>query len=316
MNIEQFLNPIILFFFLGVLAHFVKSDFQLPQSITKFISYYLLMSIGLKGGYELHENPITIQVLLILISSLAGSLLIGWYVFHFFRKRTDIENAAGIASTYGSVSAVTFITAVSFLEQHEISYGGYMVAALALLELPAIIQGIFFVRKNQPDQQLGLSALIVDTLTHGSVFILLGSVLIGAISDHDHMEDIKPFTHSIFKGMLCFFLMDLGIVAGHRMSFLPRLGKRVIVFGLIAPLVHAIAFILVGRLVGASPGDAYLMGILGGGASYIAVPAAFRTAVPEADPGIYVPLALGITFPVNILFGIPLYYQIVQWLWQ
>lgn len=315
MNTEQFLNPVILFFFLGVLAHFVKSDFQLPQPITKFISYYLLMSIGLKGGYELHESPLDRNILLIFVACLSGSLLIGWYVFHLFKKRLGIENASGVASTYGSVSAVTFITAVSYLDQHGVDYGGYMVAALALMEFPAIIQGMYMVRKNQPDQHLGFRKLIFETLTHGSVFILLGSVLIGAIADHHLMDGIKPFTHDIFRGMLCFFLMDLGIVAGHRMGFLTKLGKRVIVFGLVAPLIHAMIFIAMAHAVGASAGDALLMAILGGGASYIAVPAAFRTAVPEADPGIYVPLALGLTFPVNILIGIPLYYYVIQQFW-
>lgn len=316
MNIEQFLNPVILFFFLGVLAHFVKSDFQLPQPITKFISYYLLMSIGLKGGYELHENSLSFNIIGILLVCVTGSLITGWYVFHLFKKSLGIENAAGLAATYGSVSAVTFITAVSFLEQHSIHFGGYMVAALALMEFPAIIQGIFFVRKNQPDQQLGVRELVFETLTHGSVFILLGSFIIGLISDHDLMLGIKPFTQDIFKGMLCFFLLDLGIVAGHRMSFLSKLGKNVILFGLISPLIHAMFFTGLAYLIGVSEGDAFLMAILGAGASYIAVPAAFRTAVPEADPGIYVPLALGITFPVNILIGIPLYNAIIHYLWH
>ncbi|MFN4299195.1 MAG: sodium-dependent bicarbonate transport family permease [Thermaurantimonas sp.] len=316
MNIDQFLNPVILFFFLGVLAHFVKSDFQLPQPITKFISYYLLMSIGLKGGYELHENAFSLSIVIILLVCVAGSLFTGWYVFHLFKKNLGIENAAGLAATYGSVSAVTFITAVSYLEQQRIDFGGYMVAALALMEFPAIIQGIFFVRKNQPDQQLGFRELVFETLTHGSVFILLGSFLIGLISDHDLMQGIKPFTQDIFKGMLCFFLLDLGIVAGHRMSFLSKLGKKVILFGLFSPFFHAVFFMGLAYLVRASAGDALLMAVLGASASYIAVPAAFRTAVPEADPGLYVPLALGITFPVNILIGIPLYNSVIQLLWH
>ena len=316
MNTDQLLNPVILFFFLGVLAYFVKSDFQLPQPITRFISYYLLMSIGLKGGYELHSNPITINLLVILLSCIAGSLMTGWYVFHFFKKQLGIENAAGLAATYGSVSAVTFITAVSFLEQRGAQFGGYMVAALALMEFPAIIQGIYYVRKNHPDQQLGFRQLVFETLTHGSVFILLGSVLIGAVANQNLMDELKPFTHGIFRGMLCFFLLDLGIVAGHRMRFLNRLGKRIILFGLVSPVFHALVFIYIGYVIGASQGDAFLMAILGAGASYIAVPAAFRSAVPEADPGIYVPLALGITFPVNILIGIPFYHFIIQQLWS
>lgn len=316
MNTEQFLNPVILFFFLGVVANFVKSDFQLPQSITKFISYYLLMSIGLKGGHELHENHLTAHMVVILAACVVGSLATGWYVFHFFKRQLGVENAAGLAATYGSVSAVTFITAVSYLEQQGVDYGGYMVAALALMEFPAIIQGIYYVRRNDPDQQLGFKSLVIETVTHGSVFILLGSLFIGLIADSRLMMELKPFTHDIFRGMLCFFLMDLGIVAGNRMRFLSRLGKSIIVFGLISPLIHAIIFIGIGYVIGASAGDTYLMAILGAGASYIAVPAAFRSAVPEADPGIYVPLALGITFPVNILIGIPLYYLIIQLVWN
>ncbi|HAA14494.1 MAG TPA: sodium-dependent bicarbonate transport family permease [Cytophagales bacterium] len=312
--LENLFNPPVLFFFLGMVAAFVKSDLDIPTPIAKFLSLYLMLAIGFKGGVELTHSGLTPQIGLTLGLALLLASVMPIYVFFMFRKRVGVYNAGGVAATYGSVSAVTFITAIAFLEVVKVIYGGHMVAALALMESPALIVGVLLIRKFNPDKEgesEPIGAVLKEAVTNGSVFLLLGSLVIGMITGNKGTEALEPFTNDIFKGMLALFMLDMGILAAKRIRALRTAGWPLIAFAIIAPLIHGCLAVMLASACQFSPGNALLFSVLVAGASYIAVPAAFRMAVPEANPGLYVPMALAITFPVNILVGIPLYYQLI-----
>ncbi len=316
---EYLLQPPILFFLLGALAVAVRSDLEIPESVLKILSLYLLFALGFKGGAELQHTPWTLALATPLIAAVAASFLLPLAVFPIMRRKFRAVDAAAIAATYGSVSAVTFMTAVSFLESKGTPFGGYMVAALALMESPAILTGLILARRDESAggaTKLSWGLLIHECLANKSVLVLLGSLLIGIVTPASGIKALQPFVGSMFPGMLCFFLMDLGIVAARRISDLRAGGAYAVVFGLAFPVVAGGGAILLAKLLGFAAGDALLFGILCGSGSYIAVPAAFRAALPEANPGIYVALALGVTFPFNLLVGIPLAYSSVQILWR
>jgi hypothetical protein len=308
-------NPTLLFFLLGLLAAFIKSDLEIPPQISKFLSLYLLFSIGFKGGMELAHSGLTREVALTLSLAIAFALLVPVYSFFILRRKLDVYNAGALAATYGSVSAVTFVTASAFLADKGITFGGHMVAAMALMESPAIIVGVTLIRLFAPDASKGKSGLghiLKDAFSNGSVLMILGSLVIGIVADEKQAEGIKPFTSDIFKGFLAVFLLDMGITAGHRIRAFKKGGFFLYAFGIITPVVNALLAIVLSHAFGINPGNAFLLAILASSASYIAVPAALRLAIPEADPGYYIPMALAVTFPFNIVLGIPLYYWFSQ----
>ena len=305
-----------LFFFLGMLAVFLKSDLEIPQPLPKLFSLYLLLSIGFKGGHELAESGINSQIALTLIVSILMASIVPVYTFFILRLKLDHYNAAAIAATYGSISAVTFITASSFLEKLHIPYGGHMVAALALMESPAIIIGLILVRgfapKTEDEAEFSWGKVMHEAFLNGSVFLLVGSLLVGLLTGDKGWEKLQPFTQGIFYGALTFFLLDMGLVAARRIRDLSKTGSFLIGFSVFIPVVNAILGILIAKLLGIGEGNGLLFAVLCASASYIAVPAAMRLTVPEANPSLYVSMALALTFPFNIIVGIPLYLQIIK----
>ncbi|MEM7107690.1 MAG: sodium-dependent bicarbonate transport family permease [Bacteroidota bacterium] len=316
--LQNLLNPAVLFFFLGLIVVFIKSDLDIPQPIPKFLSLYLLLSIGLKGGVELAHSGITENVLVTLGVAVLMAFLVPVYSFYVLKKKTSVYDAGAIAATYGSISAVTFITATAFLKDLEVVYGGHMVAAMALMESPAIIVGVLLINIYRNDNKNGNSnnykGILKEALTNGSVVLILGSLAIGLLGGEKAGTALAPFTDHIFKGMLTLFLLDMGILAGKRIKSLRLAGKFLIGFSILVPIFNAFLGIIICWALGISVGDSLLLVVLLASASYIAVPAAIRLTVPEANPGLYVPMSLAITFPFNIVIGIPVYYHIIQWL--
>jgi len=313
------LSPPILFFFLGLLAVLVKSDLEIPSPIPKLLSLYLLFSIGFRGGAELSHGGFSRQIFIALLAAVVMALLVPVYCYFVLRIRLSTADAAAIAATYGSVSAVTFITAAAFLEKLDIAYGGYMVAAMALMESPAIIVGVLIYRfssANQNGADFSWREVFKDAFLNGSVFLIIGSLLIGALTGESGAKALKPFTNEIFIGVLCFFLLDMGLVAAKRLNDLKSAGVFLVAFGILIPLINAAAAIPIAYFLGMSPGDAFLFTVLCASASYIAVPAAMRLSIPEANPSLYVPMSLAITFPFNIIFGLPLYFFVIELMWR
>lgn len=320
---SNLLSPPILFFFAGALAALLKSDLEFPQPLPKLFSLYLLLAIGFKGGAAAAAQGLNLTLVFALTAAILLSILVPLYSYFILRLRFDVYNAAGVAAAYGSISAVTFITAISFLENAGLPYGGYMVTAMALMEAPAIIIAVYLAgRFGEKDETApaegGALHIVKDAFLNGSVFLLLASLAVGALARPSGAAALKPFTHEIFYGVLCLFLLDMGLVAARRLSALRAAGAFAVGFGLLAPLVNAsvgIGFALILRALGGPEGfpigNALLLTTLAASASYIAVPAALRLAMPRANPGLYVPMSLAITFPFNIILGIPLYYNVL-----
>ena len=316
---DNLANAPVLFFLLGLAAVWLKSDLDVPQPVAKLLSLYLLMSIGFRGGYELATSGYSREVLMALLICGIMATAVPVWSFVILRWKLDATNAAAIAATYGSISAVTFITASSFLDQQHIPYGGHMVAAMALMESPAIVISILLARRfadpNEPgSEEFHWGHVLREAFLNSAVLLLLGSLLIGLLTGEKGWEGVKPFMDYPFKGVLCLFLLDMGLVAARRMSDLRKSGPLLIGFALIAPLVHAGIGILLAHALGLAKGDALLLAVLCGSASYIAVPAAMRLSLPKANPGLYVPMALAVTFPLNVTLGIPAYLAAITWL--
>lgn len=315
--LSNLLNPPVLFFFLGMLAFVVGSDLEIPQPLPKFFSLYLLLSIGFKGGVELHKSGLTTEISWTLAAAMLMATLVPVWTFFILRRKLDINNAAAVAATYGSVSAVTFIAATSFLSQLDIKSGGHMVAVMALMESPAIIVGIALARwlGKKGDTAFSWPHLFRDAFANGSVLLLCGALFIGMLTGESGGKALAPFTSDIFRGMLCLFLLDMGLLSARRLGGIRHLGVFPIVFAVLVPLINAAVAIAIAHLIGLGKGDALLFTVLCASASYIAVPAAMRLAVPEANPGLYVTMALALTFPFNIVLGLPLYLGVINHFW-
>ena len=312
--IENLTNPALLFFFLGLLAVQLKSDLEIPSNSSKFISLYLLFAIGFKGGQELAHSEIDREIIFSLIFGVLLATLIPVYSFFLLKKKLGVQNAGAIAAAYGSVSAVTFVTSVSFLEIHNINFGGHMVAVMALMEAPAIIVGVLLISMYDKKDASGLTwtQLLKHALTNGSVLLIIGSLCIGLLASDEQAMGIKPFTTDLFKGFLAIFLLDMGITSGKKLNSFLKNGWSTLLFSTFIPLINgSLVAILSGSFLTVD-GDRFLFSILAASASYIAVPAAMKLAAPKANAGLYVPMALAVTFPLNITLGIPIYYSIVQ----
>lgn len=313
--IDNLTNPALLFFFLGLLAVRLKSDLEIPSNSSKFISLYLLFSIGFKGGQELSHSDLDAEILWALLFGVFLALIVPFYSFFLLKSKLGVYNAGAIAAAYGSVSAVTFVTAVSFLEMHGIPFGGHMVAVMALMEAPSIVIGVLLISmfsKNQGEPQASCSSLLRHAVTNGSVILILGSLAIGFLASDAQAEGIEPFTTDIFKGFLAVFLLDMGITSGKKLNSFLEEGWFPLIFALVAPLVNGTVVAMVSSLLTDSEGNRLLFSILAASASYIAVPAAMKMAVPQANPGLYIPMALAITFPLNITLGMPLYLSLIH----
>lgn len=312
--VSNLTNPTLLFFVLGIFAAIVKSDLEIPASSSKFISLYLLFAIGFKGGQELSHSQFSAEILYSLLFGVAIASLIPLYVFFILKRKLTVSDAGAVAATYGSVSAVTFVAAVSFLESQKIAFGGHMVAVMALMESPAIIVGVILmmIYDKESENQGKLKDVIQHSFTNGSVLMILGSLIIGLIADTKQAEGIKPFTNDIFKGFLAIFLLEMGMVTARRFAAFRKYGLFVTIFALLIPLINGSFIAFASKIVTADEGNRFIFAILAASASYIAVPAAMRLAAPKSDPGLYIPMALGVTFPFNITIGMPIYFAIVR----
>jgi len=312
--ISNLTNPVLLFFVLGIIATTLKSDLKIPESSSKFISLYLLFAIGFKGGQELSHSNFDSEIVYSILFAILLSTIVPVYTFFALKKKVDVPNAGAIAAAYGSVSAVTFVTAVSFLENQGISFGGHMVAIMAIMESPAIIVGVVLIVLFDRSKKKGKSIpkLVAHSFTGGSVLMLVGSLVIGLIADASQARGIEPFTTDIFKGFLSLFLLEMGMVTASRIKGFKKHGIFLFVFGIVVPLLNGVIVAYLSGFVTDSDGNRLLFAILAAGASYIAVPATMKLAEPRADAGIYVPMALGITFPFNITLGMPIYYAVIQ----
>jgi hypothetical protein len=317
--LQNLLSPPVLFFFLGVLAVLLKSDLEIPSPLPKLFSLYLLLAIGFKGGIELADSGLGSEVLMTIGAAIFMALAVPLLCFFVLRLKLDSANAAAVAASYGSISAVTFITAESFLNVLHLDFDGFMVAALALMESPAIVVGIILAKlysdKGGDAGTLRWREILQEAFLNGSVFLLIGSLIIGCLVgafSPAGVEKMAPFTEKLFYGALCFFLLDMGLVAAQRLQDLRKAGSFLIGFAILAPLVNAMLGLGISLLLGLPQGDALLFMVLCASASYIAVPAAMRMTVPEANPSLYISTALGLTFPFNVVVGIPLYLTLVQ----
>ena len=314
---QSFLDPAILFFVFGMMAGLLKSNLEIPPPISRFLSLYLLMALGLKGGFALADSGLTTEVVVSLAAALLLATVVPLMGYLVLRRFLNGYDAAAIAATYGSVSAVTFITAVQYLDTHSIPFGGHMAAAMALMESPAIILAVVLAnvvrrREGSAATSTSMGKVLHESVTDGAQLLLLGAMLIGLLTGDAGEAVMKPFSVDLFKGMLAFFLLDMGLLAARNLGSLKGKSAWLLAYAVVGPLVHAGMALGLGWLLGLSGGNIALLMVLAASASYIAVPAVIRHAIPEANPSLYFSMSLGLTFPFNILIGIPLYVGVAQ----
>jgi len=312
--IENLTNPALLFFVLGILAVYLKSDLKIPANSSKFISLYLLFAIGFKGGQELSHETFTSEIGWSILFGIFISLIIPIYTFFILKSKLNVFNAGAIAAAYGSVSAVTFVTAVSYLDAQQLNLHGHMVAIMALMESPSIIIGLLLISlfNKEESNAIKKATILKHSFTNGSVLLILGSLVIGFIANAKQAEGIKPFTNDLFKGFLAIFLLDMGITSGRKLKAFFSFGWFPFLFAMIIPLVNGSIVAILSSFITDDITNRFMFAVLAASASYIAVPAAMKISVPKANPGLFLPMALAVTFPVNITIGMPLYFLIVQ----
>jgi hypothetical protein len=273
-----------------------------------------LFSIGFKGGQELSHNVFSTDIAWAIVIGVSTAILIPLYTFFVLKRKLSIANAGAVAAAYGSVSAVTFITAIAFLDMQQISYGPHMVAVMAFMEAPAIIVGVALISLyGKQEKKVSLKNIIGHAFTNGSVLLILGSLIIGFVASEEQARGIEPFTTDIFKGFLAIFLLDMGLTSGKKLKSFIEKGWFNLIFAIIVPLINGVLIAYLSGFFIDSEGSRLLLAILASSASYIAVPAAMKMAVPEANPGIYLPMALAVTFPFNITIGLPVYLMVIQY---
>ncbi len=313
--IENLTNPALLFFVLGIIAVYLKSDLEIPENSSKFISIYLLFAIGFKGGQELSHEVFTNEIIWSMLFGIGISAIIPLYTFFILKRSLNIFDSGAIAAAYGSVSAVTFVTAVSYLEAHQLTLHGHMVAIMALMESPAIIVGLLLISIFNDTGKKGINQkkILKHSLTNGSVLLILGSLMIGYLADAKQAEGIKPFTNDLFKGFLAIFLLDMGISSGKKLKSFFNCGWFPLVFAIVIPLFNGCLFAILSSLITDEITNRFIFAVLAASASYIAVPATMKITVPKANPGLYLPMALAVTFPVNITIGMPIYLSVIYY---
>ena len=330
---QNLIDPAILFFIFGVLAGTVKSNLEIPPAISRFLSLYLLMALGLKGGFALSQSGLTASVGISLAAAVALAIVIPLIGYAVLRRFVSGFDAAAVAATYGSVSAVTFVTAVQTLENQGVPYGGHMAAAMALMESPAIILAVVLANSLRQKQASGVVSqaggeaalagpaapagasvgkILHESFTDGAQLLLLGAMVIGLITGESGQAAMAPFSVDLFKGMLAFFLLDMGLMAARNLPQVKGQSPVLVAYAVIGPIVHATLALGLAVVLNLGAGDGALLMVLAASASYIAVPAVLRTALPEAKPALYFGLSLGLTFPLNIVLGIPAYLAVAQ----
>ena len=312
--LDNLTNPALLFFVLGIVAVYLKSDLEIPPNSSKFISLYLLFAIGFKGGQELSHEGFNVEVGWSMLFGILISSIIPIYTFFIIKKKMNVFDAGAIAAAYGSVSAVTFVTGISYLESQQLSVHGHMVAIMALMESPSIIIGLILVSIFNKDNEnkINKKNVIAHSFTNGSVLLILGSLIIGFLANAKQAEGIKPFTNDLFKGFLAIFLLDIGIASGKKLKAFFSFGWFPIIFAILVPLINGCIVAVLSAYVTHDIANRFMFAVLAASASYIAVPAAMKISVPKANPGLFLPMALAVTFPMNITIGLPIYFLIVQ----
>lgn len=315
---QNLTSPMVLFFVLGLIAAFARSDLAIPEAVAKTLALYLMMSIGFKGGVEVAKSGLGGQDIALLAAGFALSALLPVVGYGLLRSSTRLSavDAAAVAAHYGSISIVTFVAATQALQALGLAYDGILVAVAAVMETPAILVALLLARTYDPasaDEPVNLKRLVHDSALNSSVVMLTGSFVIGWITGPAGLETVAPLIVDPFRGLLCLFLLDMGLIAGRGLSRSWReLSPGVIVFGLYMPLIGAAFAAVIAWIIGLQAGSAALFITLAASASYIAVPAAMRLALPQAQPSIYLTLSLGVTFPFNLTIGIPLYAEIAR----
>lgn len=283
-----------------------------PQTLPNLSPYTYYLRLDSKVGKNLPTFESNLGILWAVIFGINAASAIPVYTFFILKRKLSIENSGAIAAAYGSVSAVTFVTAVSFLEIQQQSFSGHMVAIMALMEAPAIIIGVLLVKFYGENNSMKIRKVVSHSFTNGSVLLILGSLVIGFLASEKEAEGIKPFTTDIFKGFLAIFLLDMGITSGRKLKDFFDSGRFTVVFALLIPLINGCLTAFLSGFITSNVGDKFMFAILAASASYIAVPAAMKIAVPKANPGIFLPMALAVTFPFNITLGFPIYYLIAS----
>ena len=312
------LDPAILFFIFGVLAGALKSNLEIPPAISKFFSLYLLMALGLKGGFAMAESGFSTGIAVSLAAAVAMAFIVPTLGYNFLKGRISKFDAAAVAASYGSVSAVTFVTAIQFLEASGIAVGGHMAVAMVIMESPAIIMAVLLANSirhktgnaettDKPSASMPLGKILHESFTDGAHLLLLGSMAVGLISGESGKAMMQPFSGDLFKGILAFFLLDMGMMVARNFNQAKKASFVLIAYATAGPFVHAAIALGLAMILGLPAADGALLMILSASASYIVVPAVLRYAIPEANPSIYFGLSLGVTFPINILVGISIY---------
>ena len=329
---QNLMDPAILFFVLGVFAGAVKSNLEIPPAMAKFLSLYLLMALGLKGGFALAASGLDAQVAVSLLAAMAMAFLVPALGYAVLKRHVPRFDAAAVAASYGSVSAVTFVTAMQYLESQGLPPGGHMAAAMVVMESPAIIMAVLLadsvrrtpagpapvavsVSGGQAVAGWGGGAgsgtpvgkVLHESFTEGAQILLLGAMLIGYLSGDSGQAVMKPFAGDLFKGLLAFFLLDMGLMVARNFGSARQSSPVLLAYGVAGPLAHAAIALALAAVLGLPAADAALLMVLSASASYIVVPAVLRYAIPEANPSVYFGLSLGVTFPLNLIAGIPLY---------
>ncbi|WP_417687758.1 sodium-dependent bicarbonate transport family permease [Roseibium sp.] len=310
---DNLLSPIILFFVLGLTASFLRSDLSVPEAAAKALSIYLLFAIGYKGGVSVSDHGVDAGLLMTLAAGIVLSFAIPLIAFALLKvmTRLSVTDAAAVAGHYGSISIVTFVAATSVLQSQGLTSEGYMVAVAAAMEAPAILSALWLVARNTTSSDGTASensGLLREILLNGSIVLLVGSFLIGVVTGKEGLAEIESFIVSPFKGVLCLFLLDMGLVAGRGLRGAKGvLTPGLVAFGILMPILGSFLGLVAGQVIGLSVGGTVLFMTLAASASYIAVPAAMRVALPEANPSVYLTMSLGITFPFNLTLGVPLY---------
>ena len=330
---NNLLDPAVLFFVFGVCAGLLRSNLEVPPQIARFLSLYLLMSIGLKGGFSLAQSGFGPQVVGTLLAAAALSLIVPAAGYLLLRRKLSRFDAAAVAATYGSVSATTFITATQYLDSQGIDFGGHMAVALVLMESPAILMAMAlaaWARRQEAAAQAGkglgvgaapaagapsVAHVVREAFTDGANLLLLGSLVIGFVTGDSGKAMMEPFSGALFKGMLALFLLDLGLLVARQLPGLREVHPALLLYGVFGPLAHGLVAMGLAALLGLPAGDTILLVVLAASSSYIVVPAVLRHAIPEANPGLYLGLSLAVTFVFNILIGIPLYSEVVMRVW-
>lgn len=307
---DNLVSPMVLFFLLGVFAAALKSDLAIPEPISKAISLYLVAAIGFNGGVELSDVGLSASILLAILGAIALSFTMPIIAYALARRLTALDriDAAAVAAHYGSVSVVTFVAAAAFLTANGLAYEGFMVALLAAMETPAILSGLLLAGKTAQSGADTFRRTVREVVLSGSIVLILGAFVIGFATGDDGLRIMAPLIKDPYKAILAVFLLDMGLLVGARLRDFLATGPSLLAFGVYMPLIGATLGLTTAYMLGLSVGGATLMAVLAASASYIVVPAAMRQALPQANPAIYVTLTLSVTFPFNLLIGIPLYF--------